>query len=117
LPLGAIDNRRSLLALPNLVDALADATGAPAGTYFVTDAASVSTPQLVRAIAAVQGKPANLALVPVPVLRFAGAVTGRRAVVERLTSSLEVDASSFIAATGWNPRYTLADGLAAMISH
>ncbi len=115
LPLGAIDNRRSLLALPNLVDALADAIDAPPGTYFVADAASVSTPQLVRAIAAAQGKPANLAYVPVPLLRLAGKVSGRRAAIERLTASLEVDPASFTAATGWKPRYTLAEGLAAMI--
>jgi nucleoside-diphosphate-sugar epimerase len=116
LPLGAIDNRRSLLALPNAVDAVAAALDAPAGTHFAADAASVSTPALVRAIATAQGKPGNLAFVPVPLLRLAGRFTGRRAAIERLTSSLEVDASSFTAATGWQPRVTLADGVAAILS-
>jgi UDP-glucose 4-epimerase len=116
LPLAAVDNRRSLLALLNAVDALADAIDAPAGTYFAADAASVSTPQLVRAIAAAQGRTARLAYVPVPLLRLAGTLAGRRALVERLTASLEVDATSFTVATGWQPRRTLAEGLAAMIS-
>jgi len=116
LPLGAIDNRRSLLGLANLVDALIAAVDAPAGTYLVADAHSVSTPGLVQAIADVQGKPANLAFVPLPILRFAGSFAGRRAAVDRLTSSLEVDASAFTAATGWQPRATLAQGLAAIIS-
>jgi len=34
-------------------------------------------------------------------------------VMDRLTGSLEVDATSFTSATGWRPRHSLADGLAA----
>jgi nucleoside-diphosphate-sugar epimerase len=106
LPLGAIDNRRSLLGLANLLDALDAAIETPAlhGVHFIADAESVSTPDLVRAIAGVLGVAPRLARVPVPLLRLAGFVTGRGDVIARLVNSLEVDVSSFVAATRWRPR-------------
>jgi nucleoside-diphosphate-sugar epimerase len=114
LPFAAIDNRRSLVGLGNLVDAFIAAMPAPAGTWFVADAESVSTPQLVRAIAEAQQVETNLAYVPAPLLRLAGVLTGRRAAIERLASSLEVDARSFCNASGWQPRRTLEDELARL---
>lgn len=116
LPLGAIRNRRSVLGVGNLVeaiDAALDAPVAPRGVHFIADGESVSVPELTRAIAASLGIEARLLRVPVPLLRLAGALSGRRAMVDRLTSSLEVDATSFMAATGWRPRHSLAHGLVA----
>ena len=106
LPLGAIDNRRSLLGLANLVDALDAAVDAPAlhGVHFVADAESVSTPGLVRAIARALDVEPRIVRVPVPLLQLAGFVTGRSDAVARLVNSLEADASSLVAATRWRPR-------------
>ena len=106
LPLGAIENRRSLVGLVNVLDALDAAIDAPAlhGVHFVADAPSVSTPELVRAIARALEVEARIIRVPVPLLRLAGAVTGRRDAIARLVDSLEVDVSSFVAATRWRPR-------------
>jgi len=50
--------------------------------------------------------------VPVRLLRFAGRVSGRQALIERLVGTLEADPASFIGATDWRPRYTLTEGLA-----
>ncbi len=116
LPFGAIDNRRSLLYVGNLVEAIASALDAPnavSGTHFVADAESVSTPQLVRAIADALEEPVHLVHAPVWLLRIGGALTGRAATIERLAGSLEVDTSSFRDATGWTPRHSLGDGLRA----
>ncbi|HJU22586.1 MAG TPA: NAD-dependent epimerase/dehydratase family protein [Casimicrobiaceae bacterium] len=107
LPFGAIDNRRSLLSLDNLMDAfdaVIDGPHAPIGTHLVADADSVSTPTLVRAIASALGVAPRLLAVPVPILRLAGALSGKHAAIARLTQSLEVDVSSFSRATGWQPR-------------
>lgn len=107
LPLGAIDNRRSLVGLDNLLDALDALLTADApviGTHFVADADSVSTPALVRAIAAALNVAPRLVPVPVPALRIAGALCGRSDAVARLVDSLEVDAASLARATGWRPR-------------
>ena len=115
LPLGAIDNRRSLLGLDNLVDALLAATDIAAGVYLVADPQAVSTPGLIRAIAAAQGTTARLLPVPLLMLSAAGTLAGRRATIERLTGSLEVDPTPFARAAGWQARRTLAEGLAQML--
>jgi nucleoside-diphosphate-sugar epimerase len=107
LPVGAIDNRRSLLGVENLLDALDAAIAAPSlvsGVHFVADATSVSTPALVRAIADALRVAPRIASVPVPLLRIAGLLSGRRAAIARLTGSLEADSASFAAATRWAPR-------------
>jgi UDP-glucose 4-epimerase len=113
LPVGAIDNRRALLGIDNLLDAFDAVIDAPAarGVHFVADAHSVSTPDLVRAIAAALHVEPRIASVPVPLLRLAGALCGRRDAIARLTGSLEVDTSSLIAATGWRPRPFAIDGI------
>ena len=107
LPFGAIDNRRSVASIDTVLDALAAAIEAPdvgSGVHFVADRDAVSTPQLVRAIAAALGVAPRLAAVPVAMLRLAATLAGQRDAIERLADSLEVDASSLTAATGWSPR-------------
>ena len=106
LPLASIANRRSRLSLRNLegaIVAILAAASPPAGIHFVADADSVSTPELVRAIANALGRPARLYAMPVPFLRLAGALMGRRGEVARLADSLEVDTSSLAASTSWRP--------------
>jgi UDP-glucose 4-epimerase len=115
-PLGAVRNRRSLLYVGNLVeaiDAALDARSPPSGVHFVADAKSVSVPELINTIGLALGIPVRLKAVPVGLLEIGGRLLGRRALVERLVRTLEVDALTFSAATGWRPRHTLADGLAA----
>ena len=115
LPFGAIDNRRSVIGLANLCDAFVaalDATPPPAGVHFVAEDDPVSTPGLVRSIASALGVPVPLAWVPVPLLRLAGRLAGRRASVDRVAGSLEIDDASFRAATGWRPARTLDDEIA-----
>jgi len=106
LPIGAIDNRRSLLGLENLLDAL-DATidaRSVDGVHFVADADSVSTKTLVRAIAGALRVEPRIVSIPVPLLRIAGALADQRDAIARLTGSLEVDPTSLSATTGWTPR-------------
>lgn len=117
LPFGAIDNRRSVIGLANLCDAFVaalDAHPPPEGVHFVADDEAVSTPSLVRGIATALRAPVPLAWVPVPLLRLAGSLTGRRAAVDRVTGTLEVDDASFRAATGWKPARTLDRELARL---
>jgi nucleoside-diphosphate-sugar epimerase len=116
LPLGGVRNRRSLLYIGNLVeaiDAALDAPVPPSGVHFVADAESVAVPELITACGAALGVPARLTAVPVWLLELGGWLTGRRAQVARLVDTLEVDASSLTAATGWRPRHRLKEGLAA----
>jgi nucleoside-diphosphate-sugar epimerase len=114
LPLGSIHNHRSLLYVGNLVDAIMLSLDHPAAagkTYLVADDEGISTPGLVRAIAAAMHRPARLLPFPPPLLRFAGAITGKSAAVSRLLGSLQIDSSKIRRELGWQPRHTLKEGL------
>jgi nucleoside-diphosphate-sugar epimerase len=114
LPLGAIRNRRSLVGVENLADALAFLVAHTAeGRFLVRDGEDVSTPGLIRALAEGLGIPARLLPVPVGLLRAAGAVLGKGAAVSRLTGSLVVDDAP-LRALGWTPPVSLAEGLSAV---
>lgn len=114
LPLGAIDNRRSLVGLDNLADALAFlVVHSATGPFLIRDGEDVSTPVLIRRLAGAMGLPARLWPVPVAVLRLGAAMTGRGGVFTRLTGSLCVDDTP-LRALGWRPPFSLDDGLRAM---
>ena len=114
LPLASVRNRRSLLYLGNLVDAIVSCIDHPAAagkTYLVADGADVSTPGLIRAIAGALSKPARLVPFPPPLLKAAAALLGKTETAARLIGSLQVDASCIRRELGWRPRCSLAQGL------
>lgn len=119
LPLGAIRNRRSLLYLGNLVDAIRLCVEHPAAagqTFLLDDGDAVSTPDLIRAVAHAMGRTARLPAVPVSVIEFAGMFLGKRAAVARLTGSLWVDSSLIRSRLNWTPPYSMEAGLAATVA-
>jgi UDP-glucose 4-epimerase len=109
LPFASIENRRSLLYVGNLCDAIArclEAEAPDGRTFFVADGAPVSTPQLCRAIGDALGRPARLFPFPVSLLELIPTL-------RRLTRSLEVDDSAIRRDLDWQPPYTLEQGLRA----
>jgi UDP-glucose 4-epimerase len=119
LPLGAIRNRRSLLYLGNLVDAIRLCVEHPAAagqTFLLDDGEAVSTPDLIRAVALAMGRTARLLAVPVRVIEFSGTLLGKRAAVARLTGSLWVDSSLIRSRLNWTPPYSMKAGLAATVA-
>lgn len=121
LPFGRIDdNRRSLVGLDNLVDLIAACIGHPAAagrTFLVSDGEDLSTAALVRRLAQALGVPSRLVPVPVSVLRLAGAAIGRRAAVQRLCGSLQVDIGAARSELGWTPPSTVDEGFAKTARH
>lgn len=114
LPLGAIRNRRSLVFVGNLADAVfraATSPAAPGKTYLVSDGMDLSTPDLVRAIASALGCPARLLPVPPGAIRLGAALLGKRHAAERLLGSLFVDSSAIRRDLGWLPPFSVAEGL------
>ena len=119
LPLGAVDNRRSLVALDNLVDFIVvciDHPGAAGQTFLVSDGAALSTPDIVRRIARAMHKPVRLVPVPVYLLGAVAALVGKRAAMHRLCSSLEVDISTCTAVLGWTPPLLLDEAFARVVA-
>jgi nucleoside-diphosphate-sugar epimerase len=118
LPLGAIDNRRSLIGLTNLTAALracAEHPGAAGRTFLVSDGADISTPQLIRALASALECPARLIPVPIGLLQLAARLT-RSGSLARLTGSLQIDSSHIRDRLGWRPLCTLEQELTAMVA-
>lgn len=115
LPLASIDNQRSLLGVDNLADAVAHAlSAAPPGVRVYTLAdVELSTPALVREIAAALGVQPRLWACPVAALRLAGRLSGRRGAIERLTGSLVVDREDIATTLRWRAPQSFAVGLAA----
>ncbi len=116
LPLASVHNRRDLVYVGNLVDALITCATHPAAagkTYLVGDGEAVSTPELLRSLGAMLGKPARLLPCPPALLLLAGRLAGKRAQLERLLGSLQLDSSRIRHELDWTPPYTLQQGLQA----
>lgn len=114
LPLASITNRRSLIYVGNLVDALTTCATHPSAagkTYLVSDGEDVSIPELIRRTADALGMSAHLFPVPVSLMKLAGKLTGKSGAVNRLTGSLTVDCSKIRRELDWHPPYTIDDGL------
>ncbi len=114
LPFAAVHNRRSLLYVGNLVDAIILCLDHPAAggkTYLLADDDGISTPDLVRGIARALGKPARLFPFPPVLLKIAGAVAANSGAVSRLLGSLLVDSGKIRGELGWRPRCDMARGL------
>jgi len=114
LPLGALDNRRSMVALDNLVDLVALCVRhrqAVGGTFFVSDGEDLSTAGWVRAMAAARGVSPRLWFAPVWLLRLAGTLTGHRSTISRLVDSLQVDLGPTKERLGWQPLVSPEEGL------
>lgn len=114
LPLGAIHNKRSLVALDNLVDLIITCIDHPAAAnqvFLAGDGQDISTTELLRVIGWAMGKPARLIPVHAGILLFGASLLGKKAVAQRLLGSLQVDISKARNVLGWEPPLTLEEGL------
>ena len=114
LPLGKIKNRRSMIYVGNLVEALiicATHSRAAGQTYLVSDNEAISTPELVHRIALIFDKPVHIFAFPISMLRFFCKIARKTQAIDRLTESLLIDSSKICRDLDWKPPYTMADGL------
>jgi nucleoside-diphosphate-sugar epimerase len=114
LPFGAIDNRRSLVALANLVDVVVVCITHPAAvnqTFLVSDGEDLSTTQLLVRMGHVLGKPARLLPVPSWLLELGATLLGKKSLSQRLCGSLQVDITKTRELLGWNPPVSVDDAL------
>ena len=114
LPLASVQNRRSLIYVGNLVDALIACAIHPAAagqTFLVCDGESISTPGLLRQLAAAMAVPLRLFPCPIALLKMAGKLAGKSQQLERLLGSLEIDSAKIRCKLNWAPPYSLQQGL------
>lgn len=94
LPFATVQNRRSLVALDNLIDLILTCIDHPRAanqTFLVSDGEDLSVAELARRIGSAMGTPARLFPLPQWLLRGTAAALGKRAAAQRLLDSLQVD--------------------------
>jgi len=116
LPFSSLQNKRDLLYVGNLADALVACATHPAAagqTYLLCDGEPVSTAQLLRALAQALAAPSRLFPFSPGLLKLAGRLSGRAAQLDRLLGSLQVDSGKIRRELNWTPPFTLQQGLQA----
>lgn len=120
LPLGALQNRRSLVALDNLVDLLVtclDHTNAVNQVFLVSDGDDLSVRVLAERLAFLLGSRARLLPLPSWALRGGLSLIGQAGVSQRLCGELRVDMAKTCALLGWQPPITVDEGLTQTVAH
>ncbi|WP_077530405.1 UDP-glucose 4-epimerase family protein [Vreelandella utahensis] len=114
LPLGKTENRRSLVAVDNLVDLIATCTTHPAAAnevFLAADAETVSTTELLVRTSKALGRSPRLLPVPPSIMKVAANVLGKHCLYERLFESLELDTTKTHERLQWTPPLTLTEAL------
>lgn len=115
IPVGSINNRRSLLFVGNFADAIAtclESEAARGETFVVRDGEDLSTPELVRRIARSDGRRPRVVPMPKPLLRALARAVGKGDAASRLIEDLALDDYELRQLTGWTPPFTIEQGLA-----
>ncbi|MBF0123485.1 MAG: SDR family oxidoreductase [Candidatus Omnitrophica bacterium] len=118
LPLGRVSNTRSFIYIENLMDAVLSCLEHPQAsgqTFLLSDGEDLSTPDLIRKIAAAMNKKAILFSLPLGILKALGILAGQREAMEKLTGSLRVDSRKIRHLLGWSPPFTLKEGIAEAV--
>ena len=114
LPLGAIQNHRSMLGLDNLINFIElclthpDAAGQ---TFLVSDDHDVSTTELLKEIAVAMDRPSRLLSMPQHLIEKLLIILGQRHISERLCGSLQLDISLAKTRLSWKPPHTFREQL------
>jgi nucleoside-diphosphate-sugar epimerase len=115
LPLAAVtQNRRSLVALDNLLDLIVTClhhSAAANQTFLVSDGEDLSTAELLKRMGVAMDRPARLFYVPPALLKLGAAVLNKLDIYQRLCGSLQLDISKTRQLLGWAPPVSVNEGL------
>ncbi|UCV28953.1 UDP-glucose 4-epimerase family protein [Ferribacterium limneticum] len=115
LPLAAVtNNRRSLVALDNLVDLIITCLKHPAAaneTFLVSDGEDLSTADLLRRAGVALGISARLFYVPTALLKLGATMVHRQRMYQRLCGSLQLDIAKTRDLLNWHPPVSVDEGL------
>lgn len=118
LPLGAIHNRRTFVALDNLVDLILLCTHHPAAAnevFLAGDAEDISTTDLLLRLGIVLGRRTRLLSVPVRLLEFCAGLLGQRTMVRKICGNLQVDITKTCDLLNWTPPVSVDEGLRRVV--
>jgi nucleoside-diphosphate-sugar epimerase len=106
LPLGGLNNQRSLLYVDTLADAIKTCLTHPNASgniFLVSDEQAISTPDLVLKLAHFLRRPPHLLNVPISWIKLGGKCVRKSALIDRLTSSLVIDSNKIRRDLNWSP--------------
>jgi nucleoside-diphosphate-sugar epimerase len=114
LPLGDLDNKRSMVGLGNLTDMILRCIThqhAAGETFFVSDGQDLSVTELIRLIASGLAKRCILLPAPKRMLKILATLAGKQEVVQRLVDSFQVDIGKAKRLLNWEPSTTVRSEL------
>ena len=120
LPLGSVNNKRSFVALDNLVNLIVTCIDHPKAAnqvFLVSDDNDVSTSKLFSIMVEAFGKKARLINVSPHFLRLIAKLIGKEEVIDRLCGDLSVDIRHTKNTLDWTPVVSLVDGVKICVSH
>lgn len=113
-PFASIKNRRSMVFVKNLADALILCTthsAAKGHTFFVSDDRPLSIGQLIQGLAKGMGRKANLFYCPEVLMKIPFKLLGKTEALEKITGSLQIDISHIQETLGWKSLVSAEEGL------
>lgn len=114
LPFGLVNNKRSLVALDNVIDLIVTCIDHPAAKneiFLISDSEDLSTKELLQRMALALGKRSFLLPIPTKLINLFFACIGRQDMIVRLCGSLQVDISHTKNILGWTPPYSTDQSL------
>lgn len=120
MPFARVDNRRSLIAVHNLVDLVRVCCVHPLAaneTFMAADGEDVSTAELITRLGVALDRPARLVPVPPKLLLALAAAAGKRQQAGKLLNSLEIDARRTRKRLDWQPPVGMEEALESTAQH
>ena len=114
LPFKTINNKRSFIAIDNLIDLIKVCIthkNAKNKIFLASDDNDISTKRMLQLIAKSLKIKLVLFALPISLIRFGSKLIGKSGIAQRLTESLQVDISETKEILGWTPVVTTEEAL------
>ena len=119
LPIGCLDNKRSMVSVYNLADLIHTCMTHPNANrevFLASDQDDISVKQLFEKLAKYQNNQLLMLPVPKSLISFMASLVGKKAVASRLCSELVVDTTKNTQLLGWTAPYNVDTSLEKMFN-